>query len=69
MKKFAYLMAALVLFNVTLFGINQYNAWQASKPVVAVSTESPVSAPVSSEQKTYRVSVGVNPVIQSTVKP
>ncbi|MDO8594869.1 MAG: hypothetical protein Q7R93_05170 [bacterium] len=65
MKKFAYLMAALVLFDVALLGVNKYNDWRAAKPTVVVS-EKAVSAPVRAEQKTYRVSVGINPVVQST---
>ena len=61
-------MAALVVFDIALFGVNQWNEWQAQKPVTSVS-KSVVSAPVRVEQKTYRVTFRGAPVIQSQAKP
>lgn len=69
MKKVCGFIGALVVFDIALFGINQWNEWRGTKPASVSLPESAVSASVSAEQKTYRVSFKVNPVVQSEVKP
>jgi len=67
MKKVSYLVGALVLVNIALFGINSFNGWRAKKSFTPQS-ESAASATVRAEQKTYRVSFKVSPVVQSSAK-
>ncbi|TSC84459.1 MAG: hypothetical protein G01um101417_265 [Parcubacteria group bacterium Gr01-1014_17] len=67
MRKFGYILVALILLNIALFSVNKYHDWRAKKPAAVVS-EQAVSAPVRAEQKTYRVSFRVSPVVQSSAK-
>jgi hypothetical protein len=67
MKKVGYLIGAIVLFDIALFGVNSFNEWRGHKTVAVSSNKSAVSAP-RAEQKTYRVSFRVSPVVQSTAK-
>ncbi len=67
MKKVGYLIGVLVLLNIVLFGINQFNERRGTKSAATVS-KSAVSVPIRTEQKTYRVSFRVAPVVQSQAK-
>ncbi len=68
MRKFGYVLVALILLNIALFTINQLNEWRDKKSATVSVSESPVSVPVRTEQKTYRINLKVSPVVQSTVK-
>lgn len=68
MKRLIYLIGAVVVFDIALFGVNQVNEWRGTKLAAASLSESAVSAPVRAEQKTYRVTFRVAPVVQSQAK-
>lgn len=68
MKKVCGFIGALVVFDIALFGINQFREWRDIKPAAASVSESAVSAPVRAEQKTYRVTFRVAPEVQSQAK-
>ena len=68
MKKFLCVLAALVIFDGVLFAVNKYHDLQAKRPAVHAVSQTVASAPVRGEQKTYRVSFGIDPTVNSTVK-
>lgn len=68
MKKTLCVLVALVVFDIAMFGVNRFNEWRGAKPAAGSLSESAVSAPVRAEQKTYRVTFRVAPVVQSQAK-
>lgn len=55
MKKTLCVLAVLVMFDIALFGVNQWNEWRGHKPAAASVSQTAVSAPVRVEQKTIQV--------------
>lgn len=55
MKRFVYLLGALVVFDIALFTVNKFNEWRGTKPAATSVAKSAVLAPVRAEQKTIQV--------------